>query len=1211
MPRRAGSASLGLRLPPQRRFRLPTEQRQGGVVECPILGGLGLLSTMRLRQVKLAGFKSFVDPTVVRFPENRCAIVGPNGCGKSNVVDAVRWVLGESSARQLRAEALTDVIFNGAAGRKLAGLAMVELLFDNSDGRIGGAYASYTEIAVRREVSRDQRSTYFLNGAQCRRRDIADIFLGTGMGPRGYAIIEQGMISALVESRPDELRVHLEEAAGITKYKERRRETENRIRHTEENLARLQDIRDELAQQLDRLQRQAKAAERYRQLKAEEKQLRAELHAIRSRRLQGELEALAAALSSQQAVVEKRQAEQRRLEADIEGQRAQHREVADSLEKAEGHLYKLRLGVQRDEEAIHGHRSRLRELGAELDAAAKRSKETAHQLALDDAKIAQLEGAIAELAPAVQAAEASDAQATAELSQLEAHYRDWESSWEACSRRAAANEREAGAQAVRANHLAQMIERLQERLAQLGRDEAPVAVNGDDVDGLAAEIDGLERQRSKLNQELDACLAQLGDAQEDLAAGEAGLEQARNDVQGLRHEMAHLQAAQQVALGRSEGGLQAWLEEQGLSAAQRLGESLSVAPGWEHAVGMVLGDFVQSVKVEDLNRYADQVGALADGRVLLVEGTSEAEAAGSLPSLASLVRRSEFKLGALLHGVFAAESEAVAWAERGQLQAGESIVTRNGLWLGQDWLRHLPKMDLQAGVIERTQELETLEGRVLEAERGLESLQQSVTDHRERIRALEAQRERLRLQVSEVDGRIGELKADHGVRRTRLEEAQARRVRLKREREEIVQQLRQETERLAEAQASLRSLEGAAAQDHRQRQALTAAKEGLAAELEQARLKARAEHDGYHVRRAEQQGLVSSLQATEAAKGRLLAQAADLATSRRRIEESQAASREPLPQLESSLKAGLRDKAAVEKELGELRRRRGELEAGVRQLEAAKQEAQQTLEGANGKLGAFRVEREGLRVQRRHLAEQVAEHGYELEAVLSELPEDAAEDDWAEKLASLDRRLQRLGAINLAAIDELAAQSERKTYLDAQHEDLTKALETLLQAIHKIDRETRTRFKETFDQVNIHLGELFPKVFGGGRAHLEMTGQDLLNTGVSLMARPPGKRNASVNQLSGGEKAMTAIALIFAIFQLNPSPVCFLDEVDAPLDDANVMRFAGLIEEMSKEVQFVVVTHNKLTMEMASHLMGVTMSEPGVSRIVSVDVEKAVAMAGS
>ena len=1164
---------------------------------------------MRLKQIKLAGFKSFVDPTVVSFPGNRCAVVGPNGCGKSNIVDAVRWVLGESSARQLRAEALTDVIFNGASNRKMAGLAAVELLFDNSDGRLGGEYASYGEIAVRREVSRDHRSIYFLNGAQCRRRDVADLFFGTGMGPRSYAIIEQGMISSLVESRPEELRVHLEEAAGISKYKERRRETENRIKHTEENLARLQDIRDELGQQLERLRRQAKAAERYRMLKAEEKQVSAELNAMRSRRLSRELEELDAALLGRRTGLEKSQAELRRIEADVEQRRASRTEVGDALNEAQKRYYRVSADITRNEEAIQFHKDRLQELRTELDAVAQRTQETDHQLDLDQGRIAGIELKAQELKPAVEAATVEDKAAAERLSDLERSYASWEAAWEAFSRQASDRQRDNGIQASRLNHQQESIKQLQERLRQLEKESTLAETDSGEAPGLAEEIEALERQSGELNDALALCLDRLGMAQQELVAKEAELDEARIEVQRLRQETAHLQAAQQLATGRSDANVQAWLKGQGLEEAERLGESLSVAPGWEQAVEMVLGDFVQAVWVDDLADYADRIDAFADGHLALFEGRLDAEAAGQLPALATLVKSPESKLGSLLHGVFAAESDASAWAQRAGLKPGESIVTRSGLWLGQDWLRRLPKSDAEAGVLGRAQDLEVLEKRALQAERQLQARQRLVTEGRARIRAIEDEREELRRRCGEAEGRVGELKADQGIRQARREEALAQGVRLRQEREEVLRQLRQERDRLAQVQASLRTLQEAAAGEGERRLALTAERERLTEGLKQARLESRALHDRFHVLRTEQQALTSSLEAAETARQRLLAQAAELAQSRRRLEESQAANEGPLPQLEGELASGLERKVAVEAELGELRRRSGDLDAAVRELEAARVEAQEQVEQARDAAESLRVEREGLRVRRNHLIEQIKATGHELDALLAALPEEAADEDWTDKLMRLERRLDRLGPINLAAINELNAQSERKAYLDAQHEDLTKALETLMQAIHRIDRETRDRFKETFDKVNAQLGELFPKVFGGGRAYLEMTGNDLLSTGVSLMARPPGKRNTSVNLLSGGEKAMTAIALIFAIFQLNPSPVCLLDEVDAPLDDANVTRFAGLIEEMSQDVQFVVVTHNKLTMEMAGHLLGVTMNEPGVSRLVSVDVESAAAMA--
>ena len=1166
---------------------------------------------MRLKQIKLAGFKSFVDSTTVRFPGNRCAVVGPNGCGKSNIIDAVRWVMGESSARQLRGEEQGDLIFNGTANRKAAGIAVVELVFDNADGRVGGEFASYAEISIRREVTREAGSQYFMNGARCRRRDIQDIFHGTGFGPRSYSIIGQGMISDLVKARPEELRVYLEEAAGISKYKERRRETENRIKHTQENLDRVQDIREELAGQLARLQRQAKAAERYRTLKAEERQLGAELRAIRSRGLANRLDAMDGDISRRDAALEGKRAEQRRIEAELEQLRADQAKAGDALAETQGRYYKLGADIERDEGSIRFHRERLEQLRAELAKVRQLAEEAAHQLRLDHSEIKAVDEAIAQLGPAVQAAEAADREALTALRDLEEGYRRWEADWDAFNQQAARHERDAGIQAARIDQFSQGIERLEARMAQVEDEGLAPPAEGGEVDGLAQRIDGLERQRSQLDDATQSCLAEHVAAREALAERQEDLERARTGAQRLRHDLAGLRAVQEAALGRSDADVQAWLQDQGLDHSERLGETLSVVPGWEHAVEVVLGDFVQALRVSELDSYATGLDALGTGRLALVEGRLEAEVERELPSLVSLVRRSEFKLDSLLYGVFAAESDAVALKHRVRLGPGESIVTRNGLWVGRDWLRHMPSVEQDAGIIERAQDIEALELQLAEAEQALEVCKRLADEASERIRALEAERERLRRQTDEVKGQLGELKADHGVRQVRLEEALARRDRLRQERQEAAGQLDQERERLGHAQAALRDIEQASAGEDEQRRALAADKSRLAAGLEQARGAARAAHDRFHAHQAEHQGLLSRREASRTASQRLEAQAEELAERRRRIEEGQVASEAPLPELERNLQENLRSRVAVEAELGELRQRSGAVDARLRELQAERNRAEQAVNDVREGLEAVRVEREGLRVQAAHLAEQIAAAGFELQPLLAELPQEADESTWAERLEGLDRRIRRLGPINLAAIDEYEAQSERKAHLDAQHEDLSKALETLFQAIHKIDRVTRERFKDTFERVNAHFGELFPKVFGGGRAHLELTGNDLLDTGVSVMAQPLGKRNASVNLLSGGEKALTAVALIFSIFQLNPSPVCLLDEVDAELDDSNVGRFAELIGEMSRDVQFVVVTHNKITMEMADYLMGVTMGEPGVSRIVSVDVVEAAAMAAA
>lgn len=1165
---------------------------------------------MRLKQIRLAGFKSFVDPTTISFPGDRCAVVGPNGCGKSNIVDAVRWVMGESSAKQLRGESLADVVFSGSSARKPAALAAVELVFDNSSGRIGGQYASYAEIAIRRQASRDSQSSYFQNGVKCRRRDIADLFLGTGFGPRTYSIIEQGAIGELAEARPEDLRAYLEEAAGISKYKERRRETENRIKRTRENLARLQDVREELGQQLERLQKQAKAAERYRALKEEETLRTAQLHAIRLRQLSGQLEALQGGLRRWELELERRQAERRSIVTDIEKARLRHEEANAQCNAEQGRSYALGNDIQRIEDGIRSNRERAEALQAELLEVRRRAEETARQQAMDEDRIQGFEQAAANLRPRLEAAQGEDRQAAEALQEREQAWNRWQEAWLAFSKRAADRERIAQVQASRIDHWEQLIQRLRARLDRLAEEsQAPSDAESGQVDVLASEIEAQQQRRAAVESDIERCLKDLAAARENSVRGEAALEDARNDLQGLRHELASLQGVQRAALGRSDERVQAWLAAQGLDNAPRLGEALDAAPGWEHAVEAVLGGFLQGLWVADAGRYADALASFAEGPVALLEARLDGEVSGALPSLLSKIRSSDLQLGALLHGVFAAESEALALASRPSLALGQSIIAPSGLWVGPDWLRRLPAEERDSGIIQRTQALETLSARVQEAERALTELRGDLQESRDRAARLEQEREALQGRAAQLEKALGDLKADHGVRRVKLEEADARRSRARQERLDIEQQIAQESERLAAARKELAAAEAAQAPEAAERQSLTDAKEQLATALGEARQAARACHDRYHALNAEAQSLRSRLDAGRSARQRLVEQAEDLDRRRERLERGIEESQAPLPGMQQERSDKLAEQAAAQERQRAARERLDALTAAIGELEEARNQAEQRVEDARQGLESARVERQGLSVEAANLRSQVEAAGQAPDALVQELPEAADEADWVAQLQRIDRRIQRLGPINLAAIDECGVQSERKAYLDAQHQDLEEALNTLLTAIRKIDRETRGRFKETFDAVNGHLAKLFPKVFGGGHAYLELTGEDLLDTGVSLMARPPGKRNASVHLLSGGEKALTAVALIFAIFQLNPSPLCLLDEVDAPLDDANVSRFVELIREMSAEVQFIVVTHNKLSMEMADRLIGVTMNEPGVSRLVSVDLNEAAAMA--
>ena len=1170
---------------------------------------------MRLKQIKLAGFKSFVDATTVTLPGNRCAVVGPNGCGKSNIIDAVRWVMGESSAKQLRGENLTDVIFNGSNSRKPNNAASIELIFDNSDGRIGGEYAAYADIAIRREVSRDGQSNYLLNGSRCRRRDIQDIFLGTGFGPRSYSIIEQGMISQLVEAKPDELRVYLEEAAGISKYKERRRETHNRIKHTRENLERINDIREELGRQLDRLQRQAQAAERYRTLKTEESLLNAQLYVLRYQALKEGLGQREQKIASLELDLEKAIAEQRRVEAQIEGQRKGFSEQTEKVNSVQERFYKLGSQITHTEESLQFNKQRLAQLNEELERARKRSAEANQQVTSDDEQIQRMQADVAELQPQVESLAAADQSVQAALADVENQNRDWQQRWDAFNQQFSANEQEAQVQTSRIEYLQQLIGRLDNRAQELARlaSDQPKQ-EGQLVEQMALEIDGLETQSRSLDELMADCREELSGARQATQGLEQSLESAQGQVQDLRQQSANLQAIQDAALGSNVPEAENWINDNNLAGAQRLGQNLSVVPGWEGAVESVLGRFMQALQVDDLTGFAGTLSQLAEGDLALVESraTDGADARNetlALPTVRSLLRDRSLAGSSLLYGVFAAESAEVALSKRHQLAAGQSIITREGFWVGPDWMRALHDADQTQGIIERGRAIESLALEIEEAEVQLAKLVDQRQAARIQVETLEAKREELQRQANELNQSLSDRRTDHGVTRVKLEEAAARQEQLRKEAADVAEQLAQEKSRLEQTREALAIAEGVRSEQSATKADLTEQREQLGERLQLSRESARASRDKFHAVNVRLESVQSQLTVSLTARDRVRNQQTQLADQMKGIQQGIEESQRPIPELESQLKEQLASRVGVEDELKQARVDLETLESGIRALEAQRGSASDGVAKVREGLEDERVQRQGMAVQESNLLEQLGATGHELAAVQQDMPEGAAEAAWVEEIERMSRRIQRLGAINLAAIEEFDTESERKNYLDAQAADLEEALDTLLDVMQKIDKETRVRFKETFDAVNTKLGELFPKVFGGGSATLELTGEDMLDTGVTLMARPPGKKNSSIHLLSGGEKAMTAVALIFAIFHLNPSPVCLLDEVDAPLDDMNVTRFAALIREMSESVQFLVITHNKITMEMADYLMGVTMHEAGVSRLVSVDVDAAAALA--
>jgi chromosome segregation protein len=1163
---------------------------------------------MRLKSIKLAGFKSFVDPTTTNFPENLTAVVGPNGCGKSNIIDAVRWVMGESSAKHLRGESMADVIFNGSNARKPVAQASIELIFDNSDATVTGEYGKFNEISVKRQVTRDGQSNYFLNGTKCRRKDISDIFLGTGLGPRSYAIIEQGMISRLIEAKPEELRVYIEEAAGISKYKARRRETENRIRRTRENLERLTDIRDELERQLERLSRQASAAEKYKQYKEEERLKGAQLKALRWKGLDGQVKQLDHVIGELDVSMEAKVAEQRHVDAEVERLREKHHEVQEHFNQVQQHFYALGAEVARLEQSIQHQRERKQQLYEELDQIKASWQESDEHLRVDSEKVAELDAILAEREPELELiSEQQEASAEA-LALAEETMQNWQQEWEEFNGKSGESRRQAEVEQSRIQHLEKSQDRLKDRIERLRKEQESL-----DSGPLAQEMRQLEEQVEQYRGQSEENELRSESLQEDINRmrrenGDRGrqLDEAREKLQTLKGRRTSLEALQKAAMG-DDGAVSDWLNRHELDAEPRLADQVQVDEGWEKALEAVLGDSIQAVAISGLDQVSDWLGDLSHGRLALFSPAS-VKGSGSKGKLLRDHVQGQVPEG-LLAGVYVADDLNAALALRGQLDAYESVVTRDGIWLGPDWLKVAKEEDQEAGVLERRRELDQLEGEIDTLQATVDDLKEQLESTREQIGELEEEREEVQRQASRINRELGEINAQVSARQVRLEQITMRRERLGRELEEANEQHAQEQEQMKEARAVLSEALDAMEADSGQREALLSRRDELRLRLDEARQKARHARDQSHHLAMEVQGARTQADSLRQNLSRLESQVQALAERKALLEEQTNEGDEPGTELQMQLEEKLEVRLEAEHKLTEARRELEAVDHEMRNLEGQRGQFERQAQEIRSTMDQKRMQWQDLTTRRQTVAEQLGEHNFDLDTVLENLPEDANEQEWAREMDMIGQRISRLGQINLAAIDEYQQQSERKNYLDSQNADLEDALNTLENAIRKIDRETRARFKEYFDRINRGLQELFPKVFGGGHAYLELTGDDLLDTGVTIMARPPGKRNSTIHLLSGGEKALTALSLVFSIFQLNPAPFCLLDEVDAPLDDANVGRFCNLVSEMSAKVQFIYITHNKIAMEMAATLMGVTMHEPGVSRLVSVDVEEAAEMA--
>jgi chromosome segregation protein len=1191
---------------------------------------------MRLNSIKLSGFKSFADPTNFQLPGQLVGVVGPNGCGKSNIMDAVRWVLGESKASELRGESMQDVIFNGSGNRKPASRASVELVFGNEDARAGGQWNQFAEIAVKRVLTRDGNSSYYINNQPVRRRDVQDVFLGTGLGPRAYAIIGQGTISRIIESKPEEMRLFLEEAAGVSKYKERRRETESRLKDTRENLTRVEDILRELGSNLDKLERQAEVAMQYRGLQEQGTLKLHQLWFLKHRDAAAEQDRVKREVLEATNALEARMAELRHGEAELETLRQAHFEASDTLHSAQGALAEASLEVSRLEERIRyvveGRRKaeqRLAEVQAQIDSWGQRR---------DDAQ-AELEQLAEQIEQAQEQAEVLAAQAQEhedELPQFEDAVR---------------------AAQGRSNEQRSQVSAVQQQIQLLAAESRNIQEQRRQIQGRRERLDGERRQLGHPDTErLTLLQAQSEEAQAQQAVMDERLHELSEQVPALdearRQAQAQLQAesGKQAELGarlealralqekvQTEGKLRPWLARHGLESLQGLWTHLHIEPGWENALESALRERMSALEVGRLEVvrafaldappaklafYSPQavqaglagVGAGA-GAGAGTAGAASNPAVSALRGLGQMLRWPQAESAAFkglmadwLEGVYVADSMEAALAARAQLRHGEVVMTREGHAVSPFSVSFYAPDSEQAGMLARAQEIENLE-RQLKAQALMADDSRSASVRAEAAYSEAAARlAQARRDAAQAQSQAHQLQVEALRLQQQVQASSSRRAQIEEELAEIDAQMETLDERSATGEARFEELDLQLA-DAQERHAeldegVIQAERKLAQAREQARALERQQQEQAFAARslAARRGELQRNIETAEAQVRSNAQAVEgLQAELERFHEASS---------EAGLQEALTVRVQREGELAQARSHYDDLSLRMRRADEQRMAHEQSLQPLRERITKLQLEEQAAQLGGAQFMEQLVAAEVDLAALAQGIEEGGVRLYGLQgEIDRIQREIAALGAVNLAALDELSAARERKTFLDAQNADLMDAIQTLEGAIHKIDMETRDLLGATFNQVNEHFGRMFPSLFGGGQAKLVMTGDEILDAGVQVMAQPPGKKNSTIHLLSGGEKALTAIALVFAIFQLNPAPFCLLDEVDAPLDDANTERYAKLVRTMSSGTQFLFISHNKIAMEMAQQLVGVTMQEQGVSRIVAVDMEAALNLA--
>ena len=1168
---------------------------------------------MRLTQIKLSGFKSFVDPTAIATPGQLVGIVGPNGCGKSNVIDAVRWVLGESKASALRGESMQDVIFNGAGDRKAIGRASVELFFDNSQGRIGGQWGQYAELSIKRMLTRDGDSTYYINNIPVRRRDIHDLFLGTGLGPRAYAIIEQGMISRVIEAKPEELRVFLEEAAGVSKYKERRRETEGRLSDTREHLSRVDDIRTELGNQLARLEEQAKIAAQYRELEERHRQAQhLQWHAKAQEAIRAR-ERSAAEIATLTVALEALQADVRTAETRLVTLRDQHFASGDALHEKQGAFYAANAEVTRLEQQLafaRENETRLTDQVAQLTEAI--GALTAQQSALDGEQ-ASAEHALEQAVAARAKTAEEEANALAALPPKEAAVDDALRQFGEIQQQIALTEQGVRVAETRRDSAAQVLARIAERRERLNAELTSLAAPASDP--MQSVEEQLEQEKAdlaekqQLQAELQSTVQTLQDRQRTSAEAWQAASRGLADLTARADALSTLQA--RIGHGKDIDG---WLSARGLTDARRLWQVLDIEAGWEDALEAVLRERLNALNVAALDEALAWVGdAGPPGRIAAYAESPGTSVASEAPddALVAKVRSATPAVARVLadglHGVRCRRDLATALADRASLAVGDTFVTPEGHRVSaQSLLFFAPDSELH-GVLARQRELAEL-GALIDQARGIADASRSALDAVEReLKDRQTTWHQESLALASQQRRCHDLELELVQLRQTAEAAERRRAQIAQETDDLTSQHAQGTEQHDAIAAEIANLQSRLHDEMARRDSLRSvrneAEVALARSREQLRNAERAAQEAGFAERTSRDRLAELARRREA----LGAQVAQQQTLLDQL-TSERASIDWTP-VEEALQRQLAARGGAEQALADARNQLEALTAELRASDEARLAAEQKLDPARAKIQEMQLKEQASRLAEEQFAEQLADAKADVSALPEALKAWGSARTLPAEIERLANAIAELGAVNLAALDELAQTSERKTYLDRQAADLTEAMTTLETAIRQIDRESRELLQQTFDIVNDNFARLFPTLFGGGQARLLLTGEEILDSGVQVIAHPPGKRNTTIHQLSGGEKALTAISLVFALFQLNPAPFCLLDEVDAPLDDSNTHRFCRMVQDMSSESQFLFISHNKITMEMANQLIGITMPDPGISRVVAVDIAEALELA--